>query len=71
MKANRREARILTGPHGGQTMIAALDESDSVIAVFYEERNGGLVFVADYWFETFRDMEEAIAEMGWLVEWLP
>ncbi|WP_158230712.1 hypothetical protein [Frankia sp. CcI49] len=52
-------------------MIAALDPKDSVIAVFFAEMNGDLDFVADYWFETFRDLEEAIAEKGWLVEWLP
>jgi hypothetical protein len=69
MSETRREAKIEGGPHSGQVLIAELDEKESVIAVFYSDVNGKREFVADYWFETFEDMEEAFKEMGWQVEW--
>ncbi|MFI9011424.1 hypothetical protein ACIGNX_29715 [Actinosynnema sp. NPDC053489] len=71
LRPDRREARVTSGPHSGQLLIATLDESDSVIAVFYEEEEGGLTFVADYWFATFEDLEAGVAEAGWEVAWLP
>jgi len=71
MTGTRRQAIVKSGPHSGQVLVAELDEKESVIAALYNEVSGHREFVADYWFETFEDMQEAFEEMGWHVEWLP
>lgn len=71
MTETRREAIIKSGPHSGQTLVAESDEKESMIASLYKQVGSQRQFVADYWFETFQEMQEAFEEMGWHVEWLP